>query len=88
MLEANLYFKVPTSMWEYAVHGVDLSTADQNFICNFCHVVHAIATDLKSNRIDYFKKKVNNLQFVWGVGHDFNSCPQLQNDKKIYLAYI
>ena len=55
------------------------------FPFQFCRAVYAIATDVKSNIMD----SLDTSQPVYGgVGHDFNYSPQVQDDKKVCLAYI
>ena len=65
-LEQNLDFSSTQSMWNYAVFGIDISTAPQHSLHALYRAITAIATSFAQPCIVFD-----------GVSHNFFACPEL-----------
>ena len=78
-IENCLNFTDPNKMFEFAIHGIDLSGVNSDYIHSFRHEISAIVPFDKTNACLICDGK---------TGHDITDCPYLQNCKKIKEVYI
>ena len=48
-IEGCLDFNHPEAMFVFAIHGIDLSDINLDYICGLKHEIHAIATNFRNN---------------------------------------
>ena len=73
-------------MFEFAIHGIDISNVNLDYPSAFQHEIKAIATDFR-NDCALFDKTCTYL-ICGQTGQDFTGCLSLQDNEKVKQAYI
>ena len=73
-------------MFELAIHGIDLSNINSNYIQDFQHETNAIGSDFQNNWVPFDKTRA--CIICGQTGHDFTGCLLLQDSEKIKQACI
>ena len=73
-------------MLEFAVHGMDLSDINSDYLQKFRHNINVIANNFCNNCIPF--DTTLTCRICGKTGHNFNGCPYLQNSDKVKEAYI
>ena len=85
-LEGHLDFNDPEEMFSFAIHDMDSSDINLDYLCCLKNEIYAIATDFWSNQSSFDKTQA---YLIYGqTGHDFNNCLYLRDSEKIKHAYI
>lgn len=68
-IENCLNFTDTDDMFEFAIHDIDLSGVNSDYIRSFGHEINAIANDFRNNQVPFDKTHVC---LIYGkTGHDF-----------------
>ena len=74
-IKNNLNFTDADEMFAFAIHGVDISNVNSDYLCAFQHEINAIATDFRNNRAPFDKPRA--CLICGQTGHDFTGCSSL-----------
>ena len=85
-IKGRLDFNDPDEMFEFAIHSINLSNVNSDYIWAFQHKINAIASDFQNNRVPFDKTRA--CLICGQTGHDFTECPSLQDSEKIKQTYV